>query len=275
MVEKIFFQSSMPRCGSTLFQNIMAQNPDFYATPTSGLCDVLLNLKGNVWNAIEFKAQDAAVMEAGFKGMCNGLLTGFFNNVTDKKYAIDKCRGWSVTYDYLNHFYPNPKVVILIRDLRAIVASLEKKFRDNQHLENGLQSWSEMKGTTTDKRVDMYLNVAPPLNAPIDVIYDVIIRRISQKCLFIKFEDLTRNPEAELRRVYNYFELPYYEQHNFDDVQQVTYENDVFYRPFGDHMIRGKIQPVEDDYLKVLGKHNCDYITSKYAWYFKAFNYPV
>ena len=62
MVEKIFFQSSMPRAGSTLFQNIMAQNPDFYATPTSGLCDVLLNLKGNVWNAIEFKAQDAAVM---------------------------------------------------------------------------------------------------------------------------------------------------------------------------------------------------------------------
>jgi hypothetical protein len=40
-------------------------------------------------------------------------------------------------------------------------------------------------------------------------------------------------------------------------------------------MIRGKIKPVEDDYLKVLGKHNCDYITNKYAWYFKAFNYPV
>jgi len=275
MVEKIFFQSSMPRAGSTLFQNIMAQNPDFYATPTSGLCDVLLNLKSNVWNAIEFKAQDSELMESGFKGMCNGLLTGFFNSVTDKKYAIDKCRGWSVTYDYLNYFYPDPKIVILVRDLRAIVSSLEKKFRDNQHLENGIQNWSEMKGTTTDKRVDMYLNLAPPLNAPMDVIYDVIVRRISKKCLFIKFEDLTRNPEAEIRKVYNYFELPYYNNHNFDDVQQVTHENDIFYRPFGDHMIRGKIKPVEDDYLKVLGKHNCDYITNKYAWYFKAFNYPV
>lgn len=31
----------MPRAGSTLLQNVMAQNPDIYATPTSGLCDVL------------------------------------------------------------------------------------------------------------------------------------------------------------------------------------------------------------------------------------------
>lgn len=275
MVKKIFYQGSMPRSGSTLFQNIMAQNPDFYATPTSGLCEALINLKINVWNAIEFKAQDQVLMEAGFKGMCNGLLTGFFDNVTDKKYVIDKSRGWGVTYDFLDWFYPNPKVVILIRDLRSIVSSLEKKFRDNQHLDSGLQRWGELKGTTIDKRIDMYLNLSPPLNVSMDAIYDVIIRRISQKCLFIKFEDLTRDPKVEMCKVYNYFELPYYENHNFDDVQQVTYENDVFYKPFGDHMIRGKIQPIEDDYLKVLGKHNCDYITNKYDWYFKAFNYTV
>ncbi len=55
--------------------------------------------------------------------------------------VIDKCRGWSVTYDFVNHFYPNPKVIVMIRDLRAIVASLEKKFRENQHIENGIQNW--------------------------------------------------------------------------------------------------------------------------------------
>jgi hypothetical protein len=24
-----------------------------------------------------------------------------------------------------------------------------------------------------------------------------------------------------------------------------------------------------------LGKHNCDYITQKYAWYYKVFNYKI
>lgn len=274
MVEKIFFQSSMPRAGSTLLQNLMAQNPDIYATPTSGLCDVLLNLKGLFNNAIEFKAQDQQIMDKACNGFYKGGLFGYFNNITDRKYVLDKCRGWSVTYDFVNHFYPNPKVIVMIRDLRAIVASLEKKFRDNQHIENGIQNWNEMKGTTVDKRIDMFLNVAPPLSAPIDVIYDVIMRRIAQKCLFIKFEEFTANPEKEVKKIYNYLELPYY-QHNFDKIEQFTHENDIFYRPFGDHLIRGKIEPVQEDYLKVLGKHNCDYITTKYAWYYKAFNYPV
>lgn len=274
MVEKIFFQSSMPRAGSTLLQNLMAQNPDIYATPTSGLCDVLLNLKGHFNNGIEFKAQDQKIMDAACNGFYKGGLFGYFNNITDRKYVLDKCRGWSVTYDFVHHFYPNPKVIVMIRDLRSIVASLEKKFRENQHIENGIQNWNEMKGTTVDKRIDMFLNVAPPLNAPIDVIYDVIMRRIAQKCLFIKFEEFTANPEKEVKKIYNYLELPYY-QHNFDKIEQFTHENDIFYRPFGDHLIRGKIEPVPEDYMKVLGKHNCDYITTKYAWYYKAFNYPI
>ena len=37
MDKKVFFQSSLPRAGSTLLQNILGQNPEFYVTPTSGV----------------------------------------------------------------------------------------------------------------------------------------------------------------------------------------------------------------------------------------------
>jgi len=272
MIEKVFYQSSMPRAGSTLLQNILAQNPDIYATPTSGICDLLLNAKSNFTNGIEFKAQDSKIMEAGFRGFCKSALYGFYNNITDRRYVIDKCRGWSVTYDFINWFDSDPKVIIMVRDLRSIVSSLEKKFRQNQHLDTGLQNWNDMKGTTVDKRIDIFLNTAPPLYAPIDIIYDVIVRKISKKCLFIKFEDLTRNPETELIKIYNYLGIDYY-KHDFNNVEQFTQENDAFYKPFGDHHIRGKIEPVDEDYISILGKHNCDYITSKYSWYYKAFNY--
>ena len=47
MTEKIFFQSSLPRSGSTLLQNILAQNPDFYATPTSGVLELLYAARAN------------------------------------------------------------------------------------------------------------------------------------------------------------------------------------------------------------------------------------
>ena len=46
-MEKLFFQSSLPRAGSTLLQNIFAQNPDMYATPTSGVLELVYAARAN------------------------------------------------------------------------------------------------------------------------------------------------------------------------------------------------------------------------------------
>jgi len=58
-MKKIFFQSSLPRAGSTLLQNVMGQNPDFYVTPTSGVLELLYASRGNFTSSPEFKAQDS------------------------------------------------------------------------------------------------------------------------------------------------------------------------------------------------------------------------
>jgi len=120
MPPKIFYQSSFPRAGSTLLQNILAQNPAFYVTPTSGLLELIFGARLNYTNSPEFKAQDPAAMEA------------YFQALTDKPYAVDKSRGWGVHFDLLQMiFNEEPKVICMVRDLRQILASLEKKFRQN------------------------------------------------------------------------------------------------------------------------------------------------
>lgn len=274
MIEKVFFQSSMPRAGSTLLQNILAQNPDIYATPTSGILDMLLTSRNIFTHSQEFKAQDSKLMDNGFRGYCKNALFGFFNGVTDKKYAIDKSRGWGGIYNFVNEFYPNPKMVVMIRDLRGIICSLEKKFRQSPLLDGGMQNWGELRGTTVDKRVQMWLYNIPPLHLPLDLLYDNILKRNAKKFLFIRYEDLTSNPAPELEKIYNFFEIPSF-KHDFDNVEQLTHENDVFYRPYGDHMIRGKIKPMEENYIEILGRHNCQFITEKFNWYYKSFNYPI
>ena len=37
----IHFLAGLPRSGSTLLANILAQNPKIHVTPTSGICDML------------------------------------------------------------------------------------------------------------------------------------------------------------------------------------------------------------------------------------------
>ena len=88
----------------------------------------------------------------------------------------------------------------------------------------------------------------------------------------LKFEDLTTNPEKELKRIYNYLELPYY-NHDFNNVEQMTIENDVIHGIFGDHKIERQIRPVKENYNEILGKENADRLRTHYDWFYKRFNY--
>ncbi len=158
MPEKIFFQSSLPRSGSTLLQNIMGQNPDFYVTPTSGVLELLYAARANYTESPEFKAQDSEEMMNGFRGFCRAGFEGFYAGITDKKYAIDKSRGWGIHRDFVEFFYPEPKVICMVRDLRDVFCSMEKNFRKNQHLSDPVVNHAELRGTSTPKRIDVWAN---------------------------------------------------------------------------------------------------------------------
>jgi len=95
-MEKLFFQSSLPRAGSTMLQNILAQNPDIYATPTSGVLELVFAARANYSESPEFKAQDAETMKKGYTAFCKEGMNAFYNAITDKKYVVDKSRGWGI-----------------------------------------------------------------------------------------------------------------------------------------------------------------------------------
>jgi sulfotransferase len=271
MVEKIFYQSSLPRAGSTLFQNIMGQNPDFYVTPTSGTLELLYAARGNYTNSSEFKAQDQELMRTGFLNFCKEGMYGFFNAITDKKYVMDKSRGWGIHYDFLNTIQPNPKIICMVRDFRDIFASMEKNYRANPEKQDPMLDWSKMQGTTVPKRIDIW-SQNPPVGMAIERLTEIFRMGINSKMLFIKFEDLCLYPDMVMKRVYEYLELPYY-QHDFDNIEQITKEDDEVYGVFGDHKIRTKLEPVRSRAKELLGKDVTEWIYNNYRWFFDEFRY--
>lgn len=270
-MEKIFFQSSLPRSGSTLLQNIMGQNPDFYVTPTSGLLELVYAARSNFSNSPEFKAQDSELMKKGFLSFCKGGMESYFNSITDKKYVLDKSRGWGVHYNFLNSFYPEPKIICMVRDLRSIYSSMEKNFRKNQHLDSGLVDHAQMRGTTTEKRIDLWTQ-GQPVGLAIERLYQIINEGIHKKMLFIRFEDLCKSPETEMKKIYNYLEIPYY-SHDFNNIQQITQEDDSVYGIYGDHTIKTKLDVVRHDYREVLGVNASNWIRQNFAWFYDEFKY--
>ena len=265
----IFFQASMPRAGSTLLQNILGQNPEFYVTPTSGALELLYGARLNYTSNPEFKAQDADLMKKGWLSFCKAGLEGYFKGLTDKKYIVDKSRGWGAYYGFLNSFYPNPKIVCMVRDPRQIFSSMEKNFRKNQDKHQDIQNPSQMKGVTTEQRIVEWSG-SQPVGLAFNRLHDIMLRKIPILC--VRYEDLTEKPQQTMDGIYKFYGVETY-KHDFNNIEQLTQEDDAVYGIQGDHKIRKKVEPLKKDYNEILGKDGSKFIADNLAWYMKEFNY--
>lgn len=264
-MEKIFYQSSMPRAGSTVFQQIVGQNPDFYVTPTSGLIS-MVNASQNAYNmSPEFKAVDRDITSRPFLDFIKGGMNAYCSSITDKPYILDKSRGWGIKFNFLNNvFGEEPKIVCVVRDLRDIISDMERKYQ--------MAMVKPESGTTQYKRTVNWLNNVP-VGPALDWTLDIIQTGIKNNILFIRYEDLLMEPDAQMKKFYEYIGLPYF-QHDFNNIKQITHENDEIHGIFGDHkIIEGKLAKYESQFQKNLAPESIKYIEDNYAWYFDFFNY--
>lgn len=89
----IYFIAGLPRSGSTLLTNILAQNPKCYATPTSGIIDMLVNVR-NHWDQNQaFKAMDRGLSEQIKQRVMQDMLQSYFAHA-EQPICIDKNRFW-------------------------------------------------------------------------------------------------------------------------------------------------------------------------------------
>jgi sulfotransferase len=271
MVEKIFFQSSLPRVGSTVFQNLVNQDPRFYASSTSGMLELIYAARHNYTESPEFKAQDAETMKKAFFVFCRSGIFGYYNAITDKQYVVDKSRGHFAHYGFIDSFYPNPKMICLVRSLPDIIASMEKMHRANAYKSSPMVNHATMQGTSTPKRVDMWFN-SPPIGLAVERLAEAIRQGVDKKMLFIKYESLCLYPEQEMKRVYEYLGVAPF-KNNFEQIEQTTREDDEIYGISGLHTIRPSLEMKPSDAKEVLGMDVYNWIMKQYGWYNEYFGY--
>lgn len=273
---KIFFQSSMPRSGSTFMQCILNDNPDIYAGGTDGCLELLFGSRANFTMSPEFKSQDQELMSKAFASFCKGGLEGYCSSLiegTGKSNVCLKSRGWGVYRGFLETFYPNPKIICMVRDLKDVVCSYEKIYRKNQQLHDNIRNDAEARGTTIHKRVDEWLHPKNTIGRAVERLFEITRLGYADKIHFVKYEDLCLYPDIEMRKVYEYLEMPYYE-HDFDNIPQTIIEDDSVFGLTSDlHKIRPKLEVNYSDADSVLGKDITKWMRETYKWYYDKFGY--
>lgn len=245
-MKRIHFISGLPRTGSTLLSNILAQNPEFQPTPTSGVLDVIYGIK-NHWDSIdEIKANpnDQAKLR-----VMKGVLESYYN---EDKIVFEKSRGWLEWMEFLNTCFGPVKVLVPVRDMREILSSLEKLYRKNYLHRKMFEKDIYLQMQTVEGRCAYWLGFNNPLGIAYSRIRDALQRGYGNQIYFIHFDKLTTEPEAEMKMIYKFLGEEYFE-HNFNHIEQKLNENDEVYGISDLHTIRHKIKPVKSDWLNILG----------------------
>jgi sulfotransferase len=256
--------SGLPRAGSTLLCNILAQNPETCVSKaTSGLHDVLFGVRNQWDKLIEHQAE--GVDYHRLRRVLNGILSSYYNT---NKPLIDKGRGWLSLIEMLEFMTGEiPKIIVPVRNISEILASFEKLWRTSTGQSQWLFEQNEyIQAQTVAGRCDIWASAGQPVGLAYNRVRDAISRGFKDKLLFIEFDDLTTKPAQTLKLVYDYLELPYF-SHNFNNIEQYTKEDDKGVHCIPNlHTIRPQVTPVPFVADKILGKELVDKYQNLEIW---------
>jgi sulfotransferase len=269
---KLIPMCGLPRTGSTLFVNVLAQNPDITISPDSLLGPLLANIQnfmGDSINESQFKSDETYEM---YRRFCVEGSYGWINSISNTQFHIDKCRSWGINLDLTFNLFPDIKLIFTVRDLRGIISSLDKicrktLLRTKDHFYDDDFDFNEVD--LMINRVEKFFEeemISRPLLS-LKELFEIKGEYLD-KIKFIKYEDIINNTNMVIDEVYNFLEIPAY-QHDLNNIKQGFY-HDCIYLPYGHHKIKSKIVPKEEKYDK-LPDYIQEKIINKYEWYYDYF----
>ena len=260
-MRKLTLISGLPRSGSTLLCNLINSNPKFHSTPTSGVIDVLKNMRSTMSHNVSFKTQNRLELMPNIQQGLKGFIEGYFY---DKEVVFDKCRGWSNNIQLLDTIlgHSDTKVIWTYRNPVEIINSIEAQYQKTILLENSDEAGAPAAFMTLDRRIGTYMNEGGLVNHPIEILRDALEMGYGNRIFFISYYDLCNHTQKVMNMIHEFIGEEKFE-YNTKNLKQTVYEYDGIYNYKFMHQIKeGEVKYSETK--MVLPQKYIDIVSQRY-----------
>ena len=260
----IIFTSSMPRSGSTLLQNLLAQNPKHHCTSTNDLLDLLIRVRDHWMTSVGFMAQGLKNIEPRIRSMMKGAIHGFYEGeFAAGKIVFDKSRGWISHIELIEKVLERPvKMIVTVRDVRDILASFEKIHRKSVLTDHPVAGPEQFQKLTVQGRAERLLSIEKTVGYTINCIQDAFDRKLDDRLVIVPYKELTHHPVETIWRVCDECGIEPFAC-DPDNVPQATQEDDTVYG-MDLHTTHPKVTPdFGGSWIGVLPEPFADFVNSQ------------
>ena len=262
--------TGLPRAGSTLLCQLLAQHPEIKCEGhSSPLCNTLLGIRRMISDDQFFLAQLDNSFESSYAHLTTamqGFLRGWNQDCT-KKAVADKNRAWLHAIELLLHIEPEAKLVVCLRDLGQIYGSIEA-----QHQKTILVDFIDhLADFDRFGRADMLFAKDKAIGAPLISLHAVpdLPKHVQERLFFVRFEDLMAQPVACMSQLFTWLGVSPFTI-NPNKLEIGIQESDSHYHMKYSHKQSSKISTPKKHEIPPRIQAQ---IESAYAWYYQMY-YP-
>lgn len=260
MHKTYFFESGLPRSGSTLLSAILNQNPDIHCGAISPVLEIMY------YTEQYFEGSEQALAypkpEQHHK-IISSVIDNYYSDV-DKSIVVDKCRAWPNNVDRIQEYLAkDPKILCPVRDVLEILASFIQMIHRNSNQVSFVDKALKDYGyeVNDDNRCDYLMSPEGIVDQSLYAFGEGFVKGCEKYMHIIEYNDLVNSPEETMRKVYQFLEIPHY-KHDFSNVSHKYRERDNEIYGLSDmHEIRKQVKKTSKRPEEVLS----DYVLNKYS----------
>lgn len=211
-------------------------------------------------------ARDSQATKNRIKRTAKAVCTEWHREHGDK-IVFDKCRGWALHTLELREIFPDSKIIVLVRNLPDVLASIEK-----HHERTSIFHEHKMpEARTLAKRYESMFSDQGMIGKPLLGIQETVMRP-SIEVFYLKFEEFCINPKAVMNKLYCYLMEEEFE-HDFEDVKNTATDPDYLYFNKFPHKGEGKVELPTSVAIDYLHPEIIKSIMAGNPWYHETFEY--